>query len=226
LGDRGRRRAAAHRAHPRRGIRLRVRRARRHRLRRPGRQARLRRPGHLGQRRGERRRRGPGRRHARLRFAKISSDVDENLFDAGGALVESLVASTDLVGFGLAAGGELRWNVCGGFSFYGRAAGGILLSTIEGSVVHNNAVTTLTNASNDIERLTPFIEMGVGIGWGSERIFGSCVGLNVDLGFELTNWFNVLDPLTYIDDVKDSALGESSDDLGITAVTLKVTLTF
>ena len=161
-----------------------------------------------------------------LRFAKISSDVTENLFAAGGVLAESLVASTDLVGFGLAAGAEVRWTVCGGFSFYGRAAGGILLSKIEGSVVHATTATTLTSARNDIERITPFIEMGVGVGWGSERFLGSCVGLHVDLGVELTNWFNVLDPLSYVDDVKDSALNESSDDLGISAVTLRVTFTF
>ena len=161
-----------------------------------------------------------------LRFAKISSDVTENLFAAGGALAESLVASTDLVGFGLAAGGELRWTVCGGWSFWGRAAGGILLSQIEGSVVHSTLATTLTSARNDIERITPFVEMGVGIGWGSERFLGSCVGLHVDLGFELTNWFNVLDPLTYVDDVKDSALNEGSDDLGLSAVTLRLTFTF
>jgi hypothetical protein len=161
-----------------------------------------------------------------FRFAKIDHDVTENLFAPGGALAETLEASTSLRGYGLVAGGELRWKVCGGWSFYGKAAGGILLSTIEGRVLHTTPATTLTSVGNDMDRITPFVEMGVGFGWASERFLGSCFGLHVDLGVELANWFNVLDPLTYVDDVKDSGLDEESDDLGLAAVTLKVTLTF
>jgi hypothetical protein len=161
-----------------------------------------------------------------LRVAKIDMDVDENVFNAAGAVVESLVASTDMLGFGIAVGAELRWNVCGPWSFYGKAATGILLSNIDGRVLDTVPGATLTNVHNEIDRITPFIEMGVGVGWGCERFLGSCIGLQADLGFELTNWFNVLDPLTFVDDVKDSALDEENDDLGLSAFSLRVTLTF
>lgn len=160
------------------------------------------------------------------RFAKIDSDVSEHLFTAAGVETETLVASTELLGYGIAAGGELRWGFCGGWSVFGRATGGILLSNIEGNARHDVPNATLTNVTNEIDRITPFIEMGVGVGWGTQRLLGSCVGLYVDLGFELTNWFNVLDPLTFVDDVKDSGVDEGTDDLGISAVTLKVTFTF
>jgi hypothetical protein len=160
------------------------------------------------------------------RAARIDSDVTERLFTAAGTETETLTASTDVLGFGIAAGAELRWGFCGGWSVFGRAAGGILLSNIDGSVRHDIPAATLTNASQDVDRITPFVEMGVGVGWGSPRFLGSCVGLQVDLGFELTNWFNVLDPLSFVDDVKDSSAEEGSDDLGISAVTLRFTFTF
>jgi hypothetical protein len=160
-----------------------------------------------------------------VRFAKIKQESTQNL-STGAGLLETVDSRADVTAFGLATGGELRWVFGGGWSVFGRAAGGILLSRIDASVNDFNQVTTFVAVGHSIERITPFVEMGVGVGWGCRRFLGSCIGLEVDLGWELTNWFNVLDPLTFVDDVKDSAFDQESDDLGIDAIRLRITVTF
>lgn len=166
---------------------------------------------------------------AGLRFASIEHSSDTILFDGPGNPDEEVVSSTDLTGFGLAMGGELRYGFCGGWSVFGRAATGILLSTIDARMqVFNDADRNdiFSDYDDSIERITPFVEMGVGIGWGTERLCGMCVGLQIDLGFELTNWFNVLAPAEAVDDVDEPKLDSESDDLGLSAFTLKFALTF
>lgn len=163
------------------------------------------------------------------RFASIEQATDSTIFNAAGAPEKRVLGASDLTGFGLAAGGELRLRFCGGWSVFGRAATGLLLSSIDAraTVLDNADPNTVDiDTTNSIDRITPFFEMGVGFGWGTERLCGTCMGLQVDLGFELANWFNVLDPLSFIDDVTDSSLDQESDDLGLSAFSLKVTLTF
>lgn len=173
---------------------------------------------------------GTARLYGGARFARIDHSTDDLTSTAAGVAVESLVATSDLTGFGFAMGGELRWGFCSGWTVWGRAASGILLSSIDASAVNvlnpTGAALTLVNTTNSIDRVTPFVEMGIGFGWGCPRFLGSCIGLQVDVGWELTNWFNVLDPYAYIDDVRDSEFDQESDDLGIDAFSLKITLTF
>ena len=89
-----------------------------------------------------------------------------------------------------------RWTV------YGRAAGSLMTGDYSATVseFNNNGATPLTNVNQSFRKITPVAEMAFGVAYQGEH-------LRLSLGYEITNWFSLVDTPSFVDDVQQ---GKSS----------------
>jgi hypothetical protein len=148
--------------------------------------------------------------------------IDQNLnvtYDGGDAANAHVSGPISYDGGGLRIGGEGQWNLRWGFSLFARGAGSLLVGHFRTRLLETNQNGTLVNTdvSDRFVQMTPVAELGLGIAWNYENLI-------VKLGYEMTNWFNLVDSPDFVDDVHQGKFVRRSSDLSLDGLSFQVGL--
>jgi hypothetical protein len=154
------------------------------------------------------------------RFANMNNTLNGLYFggDANSAFVRS---RTCFDGVGLTTGVQGDWIVGRGLRFFGRARGSVLMADFCDSLIEtNNAGQTVNANVNEHYMMTvPVLELASGVAWEYRN-------MRIAVGYEIQNWFNVVNTPTIIDDFAEGKIGRRQSDLGIEGFFLQFGVNF
>lgn len=155
-----------------------------------------------------------------LRFANIRQDFQANYdgLDANGAGVR---LRSDFQGFGPVAGAEAVLVGDYGFHLYARASGGLLtgLSKNPYTEVNNVGLTVYSDTGYDLRKVVPVLSVGVGGGWQYKSV-------TVRAGYEITNYFDLIDQPRFTDDVTPGKFVPRTANLSLEGLFVQVGVQF
>jgi hypothetical protein len=144
-----------------------------------------------------------------LRFARIGQNFDV-LYDGGDANHDLVSSRLKFDGGGVRAGGQVDWALLEHWGLYGRAAGSLLVGdySVRQTEFNNGGVTPLTNVGESFRKITPVAELAFGVAYRREH-------LRLSVGYEITNWFNLVDTPSFVSDVHQGKFIRNVSDLGL-----------
>ena len=77
----------------------------------------------------------------------------------------------------------------------------------------------LVNVSEKFEKVVPVTEYGVGLGWQKDNI-------RIRLGYEMTNWGNLVDRPDFVDDVHRGKMVRRLSDLSLDGLSIQLGIGF
>jgi hypothetical protein len=134
--------------------------------------------------------------------------------DATGTYVRS---RTSFDAAGLTVGGEGTWKMPWNLSFFGRAKAGLVVGNVHNSLreTDNAGLTTNANLAEQYYATIPVIEMGTGVAWEYRNV-------RIALGYEITNWFNMVDTPMLTNDFAEGKIGRRRGDLSLEGLFLQM----
>ena len=155
-----------------------------------------------------------------IRFADINQNFAV-VYDGADANRDMVGSRIKFDGAGLRAGGQADWKVLDHVSIYGRAAGSLMVGDfgVQQREFNNGGTTPLTNVGESFRMITPVLEMAVGVSYHTEHF-------RLSLGYEVTNWFNMIDTPNFVDDVHQGKYQRNVSDLGIDGLAVRAELTY
>lgn len=155
-----------------------------------------------------------------LRFASIRQDFHA-YYDGLDARQASVSVPSNFQGFGPIVGTEATFAGWKGFHLYARASGGLLTGQSNNPILETNNAgqTVYVNSSYDVRKVVPVASVGVGGGWQYRSV-------SIRVGYEITNWFNLIDQPRFADDVAQGVLVTRSANLSLEGLFVQFGLTF
>jgi hypothetical protein len=154
------------------------------------------------------------------RFAWIEQNLDAyyNGVDANFAAVHSPV---DFEGGGFRVGAEGKWKGRWGLSLYARASGSLLSGDVRTRLTqtNNSGATTTVDVVDNFQKIIPVADMGMGVEWDYRNV-------QVRVGYEMTNWFDLIDSPDFTDDVGAGHAGRRTSDLSLEGLAVQVGMSF
>jgi hypothetical protein len=149
------------------------------------------------------------------RFAHIDQNVSV-LYDGADANMDQVGSRLKFDGGGPRLGGEADWKFLEHFSLYGRAAGSLMIGDFRSqqTEVNNGGATVLTNVSESFRKVVPVLEMGFGVGYEREH-------LRLSVGYEIIDWFGLVDTPAFINDVHQGKYTRNLSDLSLEGVAVR-----
>jgi hypothetical protein len=149
----------------------------------------------------------------RMAFGSRAAMIDQDLrgFYNGGTANRTLASTrVEFDGGGPTAGGEARWLLPWGFQMFGRAKGGLIVGEVTNTTreLDNGGLTVNANVRERYYTTVPMLEMGTGVSWEYRN-------LRVAVGYEVANWFNLIDGPTFVNDFAEGKLGRRHGDLSL-----------
>ena len=150
-----------------------------------------------------------------LRFAEIGQNFTV-LYDGGDANQDRVGSRLKFDGGGVRAGAEVDWMLLDHWSLYGRAAGSLLTGDFHATQTEfNNAgATPLTNVEESFRKITPAAELAFGVAYQAEHV-------RLSVGYEVVNWFNLVDTPSFVSDVQQGKYLRNVSDLGVEGLAVK-----
>src|SRR5579864_5576357 len=155
-----------------------------------------------------------------VRIAAINETLDV-MYDGMQATQTHVLRHSNFVGSGLTMATEGRWNLPNDFSLFGRAGGALLGGGQYASYLETDVAGATINANltDQFWQVIPVLEMGVGIVW--QRY-----GYQVSIGYEITNWFNLVTRTNLSDDLAEGKPTRKQGDLSIEGIYFRFTKSF
>jgi hypothetical protein len=115
--------------------------------------------------------------------------------------------STTFTGAGLRAGAEANYFLSGGLGVYARGSGSLLVGRFRSDLSETANRLPIVSLSETFTRVVPVIEVGIGLSYqvGAWRFTA---------GYEIINWFGMVDGLDVVSDVHPGKIGHRTGDLG------------
>jgi len=137
-----------------------------------------------------------------------------------GAVNDFVSSPVNFTGAGLTAGGEGTYALNKHFGLYARGKVALLSGTFNNNLTetNGNGTTTFYNISNKYHEIVPVLETGVGAVLTKDH-------MHFKIGYELYNYFNMVDSL----DFQSLSFGKASkrlSDLSLEALSIQFGLTF
>ena len=150
-----------------------------------------------------------------LRFAEITQDLNA-AYNGGDANRDTVSSHSKFDGGGLRAGAEVDWMLLDRVSLYGRAAGSLMVGDFQNTQTefNNDGRTPLTNVNESFRKIIPVAELGFGVAYQGEHF-------RLSVGYEVVNWFNLIDTPDFVDDVHQGKLQRRVSDLGLDGLAVK-----
>lgn len=144
-----------------------------------------------------------------VRFATIRQDFDA-LYDLRDANLASVATKSNFDGAGPLLGAEASLKTWGGFHLFGRTSAALLTGKLANPYVetNNGGLTTFANVDYTTRRVLPVLGAGIGLGWQRR-------GVAVRVGYEMTNWFNLIDQIRFTNDLAEGKLTTRQSDLSM-----------
>jgi hypothetical protein len=160
----------------------------------------------------------------RLGFGARYANIEQNqqaFYTGRDANGTQVLSRTTFDGGGLTAGGEGRWQMPWGFSVFGRAKGGLLIGDIRNTLreTDNGGLTTNANIQEHYYATIPVLEMGTGLAWEYRN-------MRLAVGYEIANWFNLIDSPTFTNDFAEGKIGRRHGDLSLEGLFLQLGLAY
>jgi hypothetical protein len=120
----------------------------------------------------------------------------------------SSTVRSNFEGAGPTVGIESTMRPGHGIGIFTRVQGGLIQGNIRSSLLETNNAgnTAYANIGNRSQQLVPFTQVGIGLGWQSKRI-------TIRVGYELTNWFGLIQYPQLTDDFAEGKVIPRSSDL-------------
>lgn len=147
----------------------------------------------------------------RMSFGSRAATINQTisgLYDGRDANRTLASSRVEFDGGGPTVGGEARWLLPCGFQLFGRAKGGLIVGKVTNTVSEfdNGGATTNALVRESYYTTIPVLEMGTGISWEYRN-------LRLSAGYEVANWFNLIDSPTFINDFAEGKIGRRHGDL-------------
>jgi hypothetical protein len=160
----------------------------------------------------------------RLGFGVRVAMIDHDLAafydggDAAGALVRNRI---DFDGAGPMVGGEGQWLLGRGFRLFGRARGALVVGDHTSRLEETNFGGLVVNAAvrERVVQTVPVLEMATGLAWEYRHV-------RLSVGYEVANWFGLIDSPSFVDDFAEGKLGRRRGDLGLEAIFFQLGLAY
>jgi hypothetical protein len=155
------------------------------------------------------------------------------LYNGGSASAVNAVVDSPVYfrGAGLSAGAEGFWKLGGGggeerrflsgLGLYAKARGSILSGEFRNflSETNNTGAVVLVNVKEKYQQLVPVMELGMGLAWRGEH-------WRVGVGYELANWFNMVNSLDFTSATSLGKPSRRASDLTLEALVVQLELAF
>jgi Legionella pneumophila major outer membrane protein precursor len=154
------------------------------------------------------------------RFATIRQDFNANydLLDANQARA---MTRANFDGFGPLLGGEASLKVIGGFHLYAKGSASLLSGKINNSYTetNNDGRTQLAGIDYRTRRVVPVLGAGLGGGWQYHNVA-------IRVGYEVTNWFNMIDQIRFTNDLAEGKFTTRPADLSLEGLFVQFSITY
>jgi hypothetical protein len=154
------------------------------------------------------------------RFADIDHEINA-LYDGGDARNDRVRSRINFEGAGFRAGAEATWCLCQGLGVYARGGASLLTGSFHSTLAEttNNWATPIVNVTDRFRKVVPVVEMGLGVNWKYHN-------WRLSAGYELVNWFGVVDGPDFVDDSHQGKPSRRVGDLGLEGLVLRAELEF
>lgn len=155
------------------------------------------------------------------RFARIDQNFTAfyNGIDANN---DQVFSRLNLDAYGIRVGGDAHWKLTRwGLGVYGRSAASLLVGNYEVRLLeaNNTGATVITNLAESYQKVIPVLELGLGVAWQWR-----C--MRVSAGYEVTNWFGLVDLPDIVDDVHQGKYSRRVSDLSLDGLVIKAELNY
>lgn len=155
-----------------------------------------------------------------VRFASIRQTLSAQYdgIDARSAVVEN---RSNFDGFGPTVGAEAVWAGGRGFHLYAKATGGLLTGQARNPLTetNNGGLTRYANLDASVRKVVPVAGLGIGGGWQYRRV-------SLRVGYEITNFFGLIDQPRFADDVSRGKVITRPADLSLEGLFTQVGYSF
>jgi len=163
-------------------------------------------------------------------FSCYSADPEYKKGQPTTAESAAIWEKTNVDAYGLYAGGEGHWNLCGCFGAFGRIGGGALYGDFNRSVLEKRTDddTVIVNTKDCCAKLITNFEIGAGL----EFVFNTCFcgDWGIQVGYEFHHWGNMLDFIQFSgnDDTAEypATTDRHSEDIGLDGVFVRLSASF
>ncbi len=157
---------------------------------------------------------------AGARFAQI----DQNLaagYNGGDANFDRVASDLRFSGAGLSIGGEANVDMYYGWGLYARGRFSMVLGENNTSLVETNnaGATIITNVSERFDKVIPVLELGMGVSWEYRN-------WRLTAGYEITNWFGLVDTPDFVSDVSLGKSARRISDLSLDGLAVRAVWSF
>ncbi|MEO2009154.1 MAG: Lpg1974 family pore-forming outer membrane protein [Pirellulaceae bacterium] len=154
-----------------------------------------------------------------VRYANMEQQLLSNLPIAGNETVDTDI---DFYGIGLRMGLEHTTNLSRGFSAFGKLHGSLLVGEWradydQGSNFDASVVDTAWRAG----RITPVVDLEVGLGWTSK-----CGFWHANAGYVYSGWYNALNTNDWIDAVRRNNYTDLGSNITFDGITVRLETRF
>lgn len=156
------------------------------------------------------------------RFAWINQELAATYNGGPDKAVNDTVTSPVFFnGAGLTVGCEGQWNCWRGLGIYARVRGALLSGQFRDFLTEttDNNNVAIVNINEKYEQIVPVVEMGMGINYTGDHW---CLGL----GYELSNWFNMVNSVYFPDSSNIGQVGRRTSDLSLEGLAVRLSFVF
>ncbi len=156
------------------------------------------------------------------RFAWIDQKLTA-VYNGGfsGAVNDVVSSPVYFRGGGLTGGARAFWRWYNNFGLYGRFTGSLLSGQFRNFLTeaNNNGATPIVDVREQYYQIVPVMELGLGLAWQGEHA-------RFSVGYELQNWFNMVNSPTFPSPSNIGLLGRRFSDLSLEGLAVQLGLFF
>jgi Legionella pneumophila major outer membrane protein precursor len=134
--------------------------------------------------------------------------------------------TNDFRGFGPRLGAEARVLMGGGFSLFTRGSAALLFGKQSSSFreTDRNGADVIADLGRDRSQTVPVVDLAIGLDW--VQPLSKSAKLNLSLGYEYQQWFNVMDNIRFVDAASPGVFAQSQSNLSLHGFFVKTGLQF
>jgi hypothetical protein len=140
---------------------------------------------------------------------------------SAGAINDTVSSPVYFNGGGLTAGAQAFWKIYQGLGLYGRVRTSLLTGQFRNFLTetNNNGAEPIVDVSERYRQVVPVTEIGMGLGYQGDHLLFS-------VGYELQNWFDMVNSLDFPSGSNIGKPGRRVSDLSLDALSVQLGLLF
>lgn len=153
------------------------------------------------------------------RLAWIDQKLTAN-YDGNTAVQSNVDMPLLFDGYGPRLGGQSNLHLGGGLALFARASGSLLVGDFRTRITETNSAgaTLIADIGEKYEKVVPVTELGLGISWQFRS-------LRLSLGYEVVNWFGLVESRDFVDDWHEARMSTRTSNLSLDGFFFNVAFT-